>query len=165
LKPIVCFTSTWYEREFGIKDPNPWTSDPDELVEISIRLKKKPYEKFPDLGLGDPDPEPEYQFLQPDARYVCAMAFGADEPKWSEKNSMFWFDRTRPVLKWADTVEKIRSIKMPVWQDQILIRKMIEYNEKVARKTRYPHSKEFIVWHRQINENFIRFAVFFPSLT
>ncbi|MCM8789228.1 MAG: hypothetical protein NC907_05505, partial [Candidatus Omnitrophica bacterium] len=160
VKPIVSFTSQWYEKEFGIRNPNPWETDPDEFAEISAKASRNLYEKFSDIGLGNPDPEPVYYYLQPDVRHVCAMAFGAGEPRWIEQDSMFWFDRTNPPLKWANTVEHVRNLKIPVWQDQPLIRKMIDYNEKLAKRNKYSHSKEFIVWHREFRETMIRFAVF-----
>ncbi|MCM8824910.1 MAG: hypothetical protein NC937_01965 [Candidatus Omnitrophica bacterium] len=94
VKPVVIFTPKWYETEFGIKNPNPWETDPDELAENSVKASRKLYEKFSDIGLGNPDPEPVYYYLQPDVRHVCAMAFGAGEPRWIERDSMFWFDRT-----------------------------------------------------------------------
>lgn len=164
VKPVVWFTSQWYEREFGIRNPNPWEADPDELVEISMKASRKLNEKFSDIGLGNPDPEPVYYYLQPDARYVCAMAFGADEPRWIDHESMFWFDRTNPPLKWANTVESVLSLKIPVWQDQPLIKKMIDYNEKLAKRNKYPHSEEFVVWHRKFGEKLIRFATFFSFI-
>ncbi|MCX7705754.1 MAG: hypothetical protein N2115_05800 [bacterium] len=164
IKPVVSFTSQWYEREFGIKSPNPWETDPDKLVEISITTNKKLYEKFSDIGLGNPDPKPEYYYLAPDPRYVCGMAYGADGPRWDEQESMFWFDRTKPPLKWANSPEAVRSLKIPVWQDQPLIRKMIEYNEKLAKRNKYPHSEEFVVWHRTFNGTRVRFATFFSFI-
>ncbi|MCM8816794.1 MAG: hypothetical protein NC913_04700 [Candidatus Omnitrophica bacterium] len=164
IKPVVTFTSQWYEREFGIRNPNPWKTDPDEIVEISIKISKKLYERFSDIGLGDPQPKPIYYYLQPDPRHVCAMAYGAGQPRWIEEESMFWFDRTNPPLRWADSIEYVRSLKVPVWQDQILIRKMIEYNEKLAKRNKYPHSEEFVVWHREFNGKKVCFAVFFTFI-
>ena len=55
----VGFYPDWFYKQYGISFGREYYFDPDARVEARMEIDSRLYEKFGDVGLGDPDPKPE----------------------------------------------------------------------------------------------------------
>jgi len=54
----VGFYPDWFYQQYGISFARELYFDPEKRVAARMEIEKRLYEKFGDVGLGDPDPKP-----------------------------------------------------------------------------------------------------------
>jgi len=55
----VGFYPDWFNKHYGISFGKEYYFDPEARVEARMAIDKRLYERFGDVGLGDPDPDPK----------------------------------------------------------------------------------------------------------
>jgi len=55
----VAFYPDWFFKHYGISFGKKYYFDPETRVQAGMEMEKALYERFGDVGLGDPDPEPK----------------------------------------------------------------------------------------------------------
>ena len=127
----------WMKEEFGITEPNPFSTSLDELVEHNAKKSKLLYDKFGQFGLGKQAPEMIYPAIQHDGRNVCACAYGGPCPTWDPKTGSFWHDRT--FIPWQNlhSVKDVEQITLPDWNNVKLVGEMLEKYQEVKTQKKY----------------------------
>jgi len=90
LKPInakVGFYPSWWYKNYGISYNKEYYHDPDYRVDAFQKQQKILYERFGDVGLGKPDPQPEpfvdYGMVLLPAVFGCEIKFFDDAIPWA----------------------------------------------------------------------------------
>lgn len=127
----------WFQEESGISEPSPFQTSLNGLVEHGAKKSRLLYQKFGRYGMGQKEPEMIYPVIQHDGRNVCASAYGSPYPSWDSTTGSFWHDRNFIPWQNLDSVEDIRSIKMPNWDDVHMVREMLAKHEEMLRQKTY----------------------------
>ncbi len=82
------FTEKWWHNQYGFIFDEKHFDDPDYQIEREMRIDKALYDRFGDLGIGNPAPEPEpvvqgYSLPTLPALLGCQIFFKVDEDPWA----------------------------------------------------------------------------------
>ena len=131
IKGGIDFSQDWYRQAFNINEPEPFSENPDAQLkrdELKSRLLGKRYADLPFFRGGGAR---RYRLPQYDGATVIMSAFGAPDPVWEESSASFW--RSRDYKPWSNikTADDAANIKVPVWDETGIIRRVKEKFEAV----------------------------------
>lgn len=79
--------ASWWWRNYGISYNKQYYHDPDYRVEANLKQQKILYERFGDLGMGNPNPEPnpfiDYGMVLLPEMFGCEITFFDDALPWA----------------------------------------------------------------------------------
>ncbi|MBN2455866.1 MAG: hypothetical protein JXB29_04915 [Sedimentisphaerales bacterium] len=131
----VELTPAWFQATYGLQEPNPFETDIDELVEHTIKKNKLLYERFPELPLGEREPQPSCPILLYDRRIVIAAAYGESAFVWNAQTASFWVDKNFGPWKGFNDVSSVLKVEVPDWENVGLVQEMLAKWEQVREKT------------------------------
>ena len=83
----VGFYPDWFYKHYGISFDRNYYFDPETRVEARMEIEKRLYERFGEVGLGSPDPEPKplitFGMAMLPAIFGCEIVFEADALPWA----------------------------------------------------------------------------------
>jgi methanogenic corrinoid protein MtbC1/uroporphyrinogen-III decarboxylase len=83
----VGFYPDWWNKHYGIAYDRDYYLDPEKRVEARLEMDKRLYERFGDVGLGDPDPQPKplitFGMVMLPAIFGCEIVFKKDALPWA----------------------------------------------------------------------------------
>jgi len=125
----------WCQEKMGRGAPNPFEVGPEKAAAYGQELTRLIYDEGGDVGQGNPDPGLWLSVPQYDGRLIVACAYGAGLPAWDEAIGAFWPNGETPVWSGLATVEEIKKLPLPDWDENPLVRENIRVWE--AMKARY----------------------------
>jgi methanogenic corrinoid protein MtbC1/uroporphyrinogen-III decarboxylase len=97
----VGFYPDWFYQEYGISFDEKYYFDPETRVEARMEIDRRLYERFGDVGLGDPDPKPKplitFGMVMLPAVFGCEIVY--------EKHALPW---AMPLNLSEDEVMKLQ---------------------------------------------------------
>jgi methanogenic corrinoid protein MtbC1/uroporphyrinogen-III decarboxylase len=83
----VGFYPDWFHKHYGISFGREYYFDPEVRVEARMEIEKRLYEKFGDVGLGNPDPEPKplitFGMVMLPTVFGCEIIYKDDALPWA----------------------------------------------------------------------------------
>jgi methanogenic corrinoid protein MtbC1/uroporphyrinogen-III decarboxylase len=83
----VGFYPDWWNKHFGISYDRNYYFDPEFRIAARMEMDKRLYERFGDVGLGDPDPKPKpfitFGMVMLPAVFGCEIVFKKDALPWA----------------------------------------------------------------------------------
>ncbi len=83
----VGFYPDWFHKHYGISFDEKYYFDPETRVEARMEMDKRLYERFGDVGLGDPSPKPKplitFGMVMLPSVFGCEIVFKADALPWA----------------------------------------------------------------------------------
>jgi methanogenic corrinoid protein MtbC1/uroporphyrinogen-III decarboxylase len=83
----VGFYPDWFWRHYGISFDRKYYFDPETRVEARMEIEKRLYERFGDVGLGDPSPKPKplitFGMVMLPAVFGCEIVYKDDALPWA----------------------------------------------------------------------------------
>jgi len=83
----VGFYPDWFYNHYGISFDEKYYFDPETRVEARMAIDRTLYERFGDVGLGDPDPQPKplitFGMVMLPAVFGCEIIFEKDALPWA----------------------------------------------------------------------------------
>jgi methanogenic corrinoid protein MtbC1 len=83
----VGFYPDWFYKHYGISFDEKYYFDPETRVETRREIDKKLYERFGDVGLGDPNPKPKptitFGMVMLPAVFGCEIVYKRDALPWA----------------------------------------------------------------------------------
>ena len=83
----VGFYPDWFYKQYGISFDRKYYFDPETRVEARMEVDKRLYERFGEVGLGDPDPKPKplitFGMVMLPAVFGCEIIFKNDALPWA----------------------------------------------------------------------------------
>lgn len=83
----VGFYPDWFYKHYGISFGREYYFDPETRVKARMEIDKRLYERFGDVGLGDPDPGPKplitFGMVMLPAIFGCEIVFKDDALPWA----------------------------------------------------------------------------------
>jgi methanogenic corrinoid protein MtbC1/uroporphyrinogen-III decarboxylase len=83
----VGFYPDWWNKQYGISYDRSYYFDPETRIAARLEMDKKLYERFGDVGLGDPDPQPKpfitFGMVMLPAVFGCEIVFKKDALPWA----------------------------------------------------------------------------------
>lgn len=83
----VGFYPDWFWHQYGISFDRKYYFDPETRVEARMEIEKRLYERFGDVGLGSPNPEPKplitFGMVMLPAVFGCDIVFQDDALPWA----------------------------------------------------------------------------------
>jgi hypothetical protein len=159
----IGFTALWFKNNYGIVETDPFETDPDKIAEWGVQKSKILYQRYPNLPLGSPDPEPVYTGADYGSHMVCSTAFGGPMPIWDPDSCSWWQPETYSPWSYLETPADVAAIKMPDWNEVELVRRKIQRYERILKKTGgkvdYPNEAMVVLNHPVTGETY-RFTAF-----
>lgn len=116
----VGFYPDWWNKHYGIAYDREYYFDPEKRVEARLEMDKRLYERFGDVGLGDPDPQPKplitFGMVMLPALFGCEIVFKKDALPWA-----------LPLNLSEDRIMKLQVPDLLNTQPMIEVIKQIEY--------------------------------------
>ena len=83
----VGFYPDWFYNQYGISFGREYYFDPEVRVEARMEIEKRLYERFGDVGLGDPDPKPKplitFGMVMLPTIFGCEIIYKDDALPWA----------------------------------------------------------------------------------
>lgn len=83
----VGFYPDWFNQEYGIAFDEKYYFDPETRIEARMEMEKRMYERFGDVGLGNPNPEPKplitFGMVMLPAIFGCEIVFKKEALPWA----------------------------------------------------------------------------------
>jgi methanogenic corrinoid protein MtbC1/uroporphyrinogen-III decarboxylase len=83
----VGFYPDWWNKHYGISYDRNYYFDPETRIAARLEMDKRLYERFGDVGLGDPDPKPRpfitFGMVMLPAVFGCEIVFEKDALPWA----------------------------------------------------------------------------------
>lgn len=83
----VGFYPDWWNKHYGISYDRNYYLDPETRIAARLEMDKRLYERFGDVGLGDPDPKPKpfitFGMVMLPAVFGCEIVFKKDALPWA----------------------------------------------------------------------------------
>ncbi|MCD4716141.1 MAG: dihydropteroate synthase [Desulfobacterales bacterium] len=83
----VGFYPDWFHKQFGISFGREYYFDPDTRIETRMEIDRRLYEKFGDVGLGDPEPKPKplitFGMVMLPTIFGCEIIYNDDALPWA----------------------------------------------------------------------------------
>lgn len=83
----VGFYPDWFHKHYGISFDRKYYLDPETRIEARMEIDKRLYDRFGEVGLGSPDPEPKpmitFGMVMLPAIFGCEIVFEADALPWA----------------------------------------------------------------------------------
>ena len=83
----VGFYPDWFYKHYGISFDEKYYFDPEARIEARMAIDKALYERFGDVGLGDPDPKPNplitFGMVMLPAIFGCEIVYEKDALPWA----------------------------------------------------------------------------------
>ncbi len=83
----VGFYPDWWNKHYGISYDRDYYFDPETRIAARLEMDKRLYERFGDVGLGDPDPKPKpfitFGMVMLPAVFGCEIVFKKDALPWA----------------------------------------------------------------------------------
>jgi methanogenic corrinoid protein MtbC1/uroporphyrinogen-III decarboxylase len=83
----VGFYPDWFHKHYGISFDRNYYFDPETRIEARMEIDKRLYDRFGDVGLGSPDPEPKplitFGMVMLPAIFGCEIVFETDALPWA----------------------------------------------------------------------------------
>jgi len=83
----VGFYPDWFNKHYGISFDRNYYFDPETRIEARMEIDKRLYDRFGEVGLGSPDPEPKplitFGMAMLPAIFGCEIVFEADALPWA----------------------------------------------------------------------------------
>ena len=83
----VGFYPDWWHKHYGFSFDREYYFDPEKRVRTRMEMEKKLYERFGDVGLGNPDPEPKplitFGMVMLPAIFGCDIVYKEDALPWA----------------------------------------------------------------------------------
>lgn len=83
----VGFYPDWWNKHYGISYDRQYYFDPETRIEARREMDRRLYERFGDVGLGDPDPQPKpfitFGMVMLPAVFGCEIVFKKDALPWA----------------------------------------------------------------------------------
>ncbi|MBW1780142.1 MAG: dihydropteroate synthase [Deltaproteobacteria bacterium] len=83
----VGFYPDWFYKHYGISFGREYYFDPETRVEARMEIDRRLYEKFGDVGLGDPDPQPKplitFGMVMLPTIFGCEIIYKDDALPWA----------------------------------------------------------------------------------
>jgi methanogenic corrinoid protein MtbC1/uroporphyrinogen-III decarboxylase len=83
----VGFYPDWFHKHYGISFGREYYFDAETRIETRMEIEKRLYERFGDVGLGDPDPQPKplitFGMVMLPAVFGCEIIFKDDALPWA----------------------------------------------------------------------------------
>lgn len=87
IRVSVGFYANWWYKNYGISYGKQYYYDPDYRIEAAMNQQKLLHERFGDLGLGNPDPQPnpfvDYGMALVPELFGCEITFFDDALPWA----------------------------------------------------------------------------------
>ena len=81
------FYPDWFYKQYGISFDEKYYFDPETRIEARMAMEKALYERFGDVGLGDPDPKPKplitFGMVMLPAIFGCDIVYEKDALPWA----------------------------------------------------------------------------------
>ena len=83
----VGFYPDWWNKHYGISYDRKYYFEPESRIAARLEMDKRLYERFGDVGLGDPDPKPKpfitFGMVMLPAVFGCEIVFKKDALPWA----------------------------------------------------------------------------------
>ena len=83
----VGFYPDWWNKHYGISYDRNYYFDPETRIAARLEMDRRLYERFGDVGLGDPDPKPKpfitFGMVMLPAVFGCEIVFKKDALPWA----------------------------------------------------------------------------------
>jgi len=83
----VGFYPDWWNKHYGISYDRNYYFDPETRIAARLEMDQRLYERFGDVGLGDPDPQPKpfitFGMVMLPAVFGCEIVFEKDALPWA----------------------------------------------------------------------------------
>ncbi|MEW6440228.1 MAG: uroporphyrinogen decarboxylase family protein [bacterium] len=83
----VGFYPDWWFRQYGLSFDRKYYMDPETRIEARMEMDRKLYERFGDVGMGDPNPKPRpfitFGMVMLPAVFGCEIVFQEDALPWA----------------------------------------------------------------------------------
>ncbi len=83
----VGFYPDWFYKHYGISFDEKYYFDPETRVEVRMEMERRLYERFGDVGLGNPNPEPKplitFGMVMLPAVFGCEIVYEKDALPWA----------------------------------------------------------------------------------
>jgi methanogenic corrinoid protein MtbC1/uroporphyrinogen-III decarboxylase len=83
----VGFYPDWFYQEYGIAFDEKYYFDPETRIEARMEMEKRLYERFGDVGLGNPNPDPKplitFGMVMLPAVFGCEIVFKKEALPWA----------------------------------------------------------------------------------
>jgi methanogenic corrinoid protein MtbC1/uroporphyrinogen-III decarboxylase len=116
----VGFYPDWWNKHYGIAYDREYYFDPEIRVEARLEMDKRLYERFGDVGLGDPDPQPKplitFGMVMLPAVFGCEIVFKKDALPWA-----------LPLNLSEDRIRKLQVPDLSNTHPMTVVIKQIEY--------------------------------------
>ncbi len=120
----VGFYPDWFWHNYGISFDKKYYFDPETRVEARMEIEKRLYERFGDVGLGNPNPEPKplitFGMVMLPAVFGCDIVFENDALPWAIPLNL--------------SEDKIMSLEVPDLTKSSPMKEMIKQIEYLEKK-------------------------------
>lgn len=83
----VSFYPDWWYKHYGLSFNKEYYFDPEKRIETRMEMEKRLYERFGDVGLGDPNPKPKpfitFGMVMLPAIFGCEIVYEDDALPWA----------------------------------------------------------------------------------
>ena len=83
----VGFYPDWWNKHYGISYDRKYYFDPETRIEARMEMDRRLFDRFGDVGLGDPDPQPKpfitFGMVMLPAVFGCEIVFKKDALPWA----------------------------------------------------------------------------------